>query len=213
MRLTSLSTFLSLAVAVAIVATSSSAAPAADPPPLKLTAEILTQRYCPATDKTFTAILRVKMRVLNQSNEKLIVENTLRQGGYGLAIANDAKSLSQGKFLFNPNVEWQIEHDPTEPGIEPGGDFSVLAPGKSFEVDREFWAAGVGRLHDTDEAPNSLRSGNYVLQITVSTWDYIPKPEPVQKRWKPFGHLVYDDLVVGPVPFNLPADPKIEKCH
>jgi hypothetical protein len=201
-----------LLTALAII-TPSSAAPTDDPHPLKLTAEIISQRYCRATDKTFTVIFRTKMRVLNQSNQKLIVENTLRNGAYGIAIAQDAKRLSEGKFLYNPVVEWQIQHDPPEPGYEPGGDFAILAPGKSFQDQRELWATGVGRLHDAEDAPDAIRSGNYILQISFSTWDYDAKPEATQKRWKPFGHLVFDRIVFEPLPFNLPTDPKIGKCN
>jgi hypothetical protein len=187
--------------------------PVADVPPLKLTAEIISQRYCRATDKTFTVIFRAKMSVLNQSNQQLIVEKTLATGGYGIVIARDAKSLSEGNFLYNPVLEWQIEHDPPEPGYEPGGDFAILAPGKSFQDQRELWAAGVGLIHDADDAPDAIRSGNYVMRISFSTWDYISKPEATLKRWKTFGHLVFDPVVSDPLPFNLPADPKIEKCN
>jgi hypothetical protein len=202
-----------VAAAVAVIVTPSPASRVDDPPPLKLTAEILGQKYCHATDKTFGVIFRVKMRVLNQSSQKLIVEKTLRDGGYGLAIASDAKSMSEGKFLFNPDVEWQIEHDPPEPGVEPGGDFAILAPGKSFQAERELLASTVARRHDSDEIPNTLRSGNYLLRIAFSTWDYIPDPEKVQKRWKPFGRLVFDEIFSEPLPFNLPPDPKLSKCN
>jgi hypothetical protein len=213
MRFNTPSTLLTILLILTALATTLSAGSTNDPRPLELAAEILSQRYCRDTDKTFDLIFRVKMRVLNQSNEKLIVENTLRTGGYGIAIARDTKGLSERKFLFNPDVEWQIEHDPPEPAAEPGGDFAILAPGKSFQAERELWASIVGRLHNTDETPNTLRSGNYVLQITFSTWDYVPKPEGVQKRWKPFGHLVFDDIVSGPLPFYLPPAPKLSKCN
>jgi hypothetical protein len=178
-----------------------------------MTAEILTQRYCRDSDKTFAAIFRVKIHVQNQSNQKLIVENTRRTGGYSVAIASDTEKLSKGKFLFNPDNEWQITHDPPEPGVEPDGDFAILGPGKSFQGERELWASSAGRLHDADDVPNTLRSGNYVLQVSLSTWDYLTKPQRVQKRWKPFGHLVYDDIVSGPLSFYLPPDPKLGKCN
>jgi hypothetical protein len=207
------STLLPLGLLITALATTLVAGPTTDPQPLKLTAEILSQRYCRDTDKTFTIIFRAKMRVTNQSSQKLIVENTLRQGGYGIAIALDPKNLSDGKFLYNPVVEWQIEHDPPEPGFEPSGDFAILASGKSFQAEREFWASGVGRIRDTEDVRDTtLRSGNYVLQITFSTWDYDPKPQVTQKRWKPFGHLVFDNIVSEPLPFYLPSCPKLTKC-
>ena len=150
---------------------------------------------------------------MNRSNQKLIVENTLRTGAYGIAIARDMKSLTEGKFLYDPVVEWQIQHDPPEPGVQPGGDFTTLAPGKSFQDQRELWASGVGRLYDADETEDAIPSGNYILQITFSTWDYNSKPEITQKRWKPFGHLVFDGITSDPLSFQLPSDPKLSKCN
>ena len=206
MRLIFLRSFLSLAAAVSIIVTSSPASHVDDPQPLKLTAAILSQRYCSDNNKTFDVVFRIRLRIVNQSNKKLIIEkDPLSLYFHDFAIARDARDLSARRYEYHPNVDGAIERAPEtlERFKSPGPDFVIWAPGDSFQVEKEFGAEGVGRQHESDSIPWTLPSGNHVLQISAATWDFETKPDQIRKQWESFGYLVYETITTGPVPFNL----------
>jgi hypothetical protein len=190
--------------------------PSDDPQPLKMTAEILSQRYCSDNNKTFDIVFRIRLRIVNQSNKKLIIEKEpLSLYFHDFGIARNAKDLSAGRYEYHPNVDGAIERAPetSEQFKSPGSNFAIFAPGEAFQLDKDFGAESVGRQQETDSIPWTLPPGNHVLQISAATWDFETKPEQIRKQWESFGYLVYESISTGSLPFNLPADPKIEKCR
>jgi len=184
--------------------------------PVRMTAEILSQRYCRDTAlKTFTIIFKLRMSVINQSGTNLIVEKTPGLGLYSIVVAHDAKSLSERKYEYEPYLDMKMESlgpETPERFKSPGPDFAILAPGESLHSEKEIWAPFAGRLQGLDQAAGFIPAGDHVLRVTFSTWDFQTEPKEIRKRWEPFGYLVYEDISTPPLPFTLPSDPKLENC-
>ena len=190
--------------------------------PLKMTTEILGQRYCSDPGlKEFSIIFKVRVRLISQSSKRLIVENPTSGSciSCGVVIARDAASLSTGKLEYDPYVNWSVTFNPAAPPEDfttPGKAFAILPPGESLQIEDEIHADDAGRSQNTSEKPAEVPPGNHVLQITVPTWSYARtriKPEEMRKRWEPFGYLVYESIKSEPLPFVLPPDPKIDPCR
>lgn len=188
--------------------------------PLKMTAEILGQRYCSDPGiKEFSIIFKLRVRLINQSSKRLIVEK--QPSGFSIfshvVIARDAASLSTGKLEYDPNVDTFTTFNPAAPPEDlttPGKAFAILSAGESVEIEGEIRADYAGRRQDASEKPDTVPPGNHVLRITVPTWDERRvKPEEIRKRWEPFGYLVYEYITSEPLPFVLPPDPKIDPCR
>lgn len=184
--------------------------------PLKVTAEIISQRYCPCTETTFNVIFKLRIHFVNQTDRKLIVDKNLGWGPYHVEIASDEKSYVARKLEYNPNEDWTVEHlkpETAEQFKSPLPDFAILAPGESTKYESDFWASMIGPLPGAARRPEAIPPGNHVLAVWVSAWNHDLKPEEIHKQWESFGDLIYESVRVGPLPFNLPSDPKIEKCQ
>src|ERR1700733_2382025 len=218
MRLTFLSTFLSLAVTTAALITPSSAAPTDDAQSFKVTAEIINQTYCSSdSGKAYSMKFKMHMRFVNQTNRKLILMKDPGHGMFWVQIAADAKHFAEKDFEYNPNVNWSNYFTgpdgkpPKEELDSPGSDFAILAPGQSLEDENEYWTTNLGPLRGFPIYRGALQPGSHVVGVSVNTWSYGANPEEIQKQWEPFGDLIYKNILVGPLPFTLLADPKIEK--
>jgi hypothetical protein len=187
--------------------------------PLKMTAEILGQRYCsdPGIEE-FNIIFRLRVRFVNQSSKRLIVE---KPTGIDLftrvVIARDTKSLSMGRFEYDPYVNASVTFNPAAPPEDfttPSKAFAILSTGESLQIEDEIYASSAARRQDASEKLGVVAPGNHVLQITVPTWsERKVKPEELRKRWEPFGYLVYEYIKSEPLPFILPPDPKVAPCR
>ena len=157
------------------------------------------------------------MRFTNQTDRKLIVAKEIGHGVFYVHIAADAKSFSEEKYEYNPMVDWDsffVGPETKEHLESPTPDFAILAPGESLQNESEYWTSGIGHLPGPTSILGALQPGNHVLGVWVNNdWPYHAKPEEIQKRWESFGDLVYKSVEVGPVTFNLPGAPKIDKCH
>jgi hypothetical protein len=216
MRPTFLSTFVSLAAAVIAIITPSSSAPS-DRPPLKIDAEILQQRYCPFDKNTYTIKFTVRTRFTNQSDHKIIlsrrVGGSLRDG----FVASDAKNLILGIYEYNSDFSHAdgtvvyLGVETPERFIAPDSTFAILAPGESIRNAAYYWADSAGALPGSTPNHATLQPGDHVLSVTLWPWSHKPGPTEIKKKWEPIGELIYYPFKTGPIPFHLPADPKLEK--
>jgi hypothetical protein len=219
MRLQLTSTLLGLALITTSLAARSSGGPADDAQPFKVTAELISQKYCWSdSGKAYSMIFKIHMRLVNQTDRKLIVSKDPGHGMFWVVIATDAKHFGEKDFEYDPNVDWDnffVGPDgkgPKEELDSPGSSFAILAPGKSLQDENEYWTSNLGPLPGFPKYRGALQPGSHVVGVSVSSWPYHAKPEEIHKRWEPFGDLVYKNLLVGPLQFNLSPDPKIEKC-
>jgi hypothetical protein len=186
-----------------------------DQQPLKTTAEIIDQRYCRNSERTYFAILKLRMQFFNSTDRNLILEKTLGQRISAIAVASDTKNLSENRYEHSPNGDWFVERFPPEKPEQfksPGPDFLVLPPGESIKVEREIRALPVAAGDKPEEFLDSLRPGNHVLRLSISTWDFKTNPQEIRQRWEPIGYLIYDSISTGPLPFSIPSDPRLLEC-
>jgi hypothetical protein len=216
MRSRNFSTIVGLALIVTAFVVPLLGIPADERQPFKVTAEIISQRYCSSDGKTFTVIFKLRTKFENQTGHRLIVVRDIGAFIPHLAIANDAKNLSLGRYEWYTNEDWTFEPahpEAPEPFKSPGSSFAILAPGESLQNDGEYQPGPVGSLPGIHPARGSIQPGDHVLEYLIWPWIFNAKGEEIHNRWESFGDLVYKTIKVGPLPFNLPADPKIEKCN
>ncbi len=215
MRLHLTSALLGLALIATSLAARSSGGLADDFPPLKLTMEILSQRYCRDNDKTYTTLLNLRMHFVNQSNKKLIVEKSAGLGEYTVFIARDAKNLSDKNYEYSSNALQVLESlasDKPENLDVPGDRFVVLAAGDELKTESQFWIWHAGRLIDAGKVPDTLQSGNHAMKIYVESSIYFANTAEVRKRWERFGELIFANVMSEPFTLTLPSNPKIDDC-
>jgi hypothetical protein len=181
-----------------------------EPQPLRATIiKIESQKFC--EEKTgYTLIQNLHVRVVNQSNEKLIVERT--SSGYRASVARDVEKLSKGLYEYHPISEVTVDVPvPDKPAtMAPGTNFAILGPGDSFDGFSDFWVSV--RRADLSPQGGALQPGSHVLQLEVLTWDYQDNPEQFRKSWERFGKLIYKPVKTDPTLLYLPAGPKVENC-
>ena len=169
----------------------------------------MNQKFC--EEKTgYTIIQKLRVHVVNQTKEKLIVERAA--SGYGIYVARDAEKLSKGIYEYRTSINWVVDTPiPDKPVMmSPGSNFAILAPGDSYDGFSDFWASV--RRADLPSIGGTLQPGSHVLQLEVVTWDYQNNPAEFQKSWEPFGRLVYKPVKTEPFALNLPPDPKLDSC-
>ena len=218
MRLTFLSTSLSLLAAAASFITPSPATAPSDGPPLKIDAEILQQRYCSFDKNTYTIKFTIRTRFTNESDHKIILSKYVGGGvirdGF---VASDAKNLILGIYEYNSDFSHAdgtvvyLGVETPERFIAPDSTFAILAPGESIRRAAYYWADSAGALPGSTPNHATLQPGDHVLSVTLWPWSHKPGPTEIKKKWEPIGELIYYPFKTGPIPFHLPADPKLEK--
>jgi hypothetical protein len=215
----------SMLLGLALIATSlaarSSGRPADDLQPLKIEAEIVSQKYCPSGDKTtYTIRFTVRTRFINQSDHKIILSKdvgccVMFHG----AVASDAKNLASGNYEYNSNLSISdgtvvyLHPETPEQFNSPDSSFAILAPGESIRDAGYYWAYGAGALPRSTPRRSTLQPGDHVLSVTLWPWSHKADPIEIHKNWEPLGELIYYPIKTGPIPFHLPADPKLENCN
>jgi hypothetical protein len=181
-----------------------------EPQPLKATIiQIVAQKFC--EEKTgYTIIQNLRVHVVNETKEKLIIERVT--SGYGVYVARDVEKLSKGVYEYHTSMNWVVDVPvPDKPvTMSPGANFAILAPGESYDGFADFWAPV--RRPDLPPMVGTLQPGSHVLQVQVVTWDYQSNPEEFRKSWERFGKLIYKPVKTEPFALNLPTDPKFDNC-
>lgn len=79
--------------------------------------------------------------------------------------------------------------------------FATIKPGESYSLVSHF---SLPVTDGKEDDPDSLRAGNYVLQIVVLTW-YYPQVSNVGSReqWRDEGYLWSDPVTSLPMPFTV----------
>lgn len=86
-----------------------SATPADDSQPFKVTADILSQKYCSENDgNAYSMQFKLHICLKNQTDRKLIIVKQPGHGMFWLQIAADSKRFSAEEFEYHPFVDWII---------------------------------------------------------------------------------------------------------
>jgi len=180
-----------------------------EPHPLKGTiVQIVSQKSC--EEKTgYTFIQNLRVHIVNQTQEKLIVERSTFS--YQVYVARDLDALSKRIYEYKPNIDRAIDGRPEPANSGPDTDFAILAHDDFYDGFVDFWVSV--RRADLPRQRGTLQPGSHVLQLEIATWDYQSNPEGFQKSWAPFGRLIYKPVKTEPIPLYLPSDPKLDNCR
>ena len=174
-------------------------------PPLRLTTGIVGQRYLKNDDGSLTLHLQLRLRYTNVGYQPLI----LYKGSKLIHRHTTSRSAADAEAgRFTSDYALSISSAGGAELDESSLDrlFVILQPGESYERD----ALNVVALQVTPDAPETpgaaLTPGEYVLQVTTSTW---PDSEELARelggRWQGAGLLWHDPAVSAPVPFRVEA--------
>lgn len=187
---------------------------ATDKQPLQATAERISQRFCYGDAETFVLQLKLRLRLVNRTANKLILDKEIGKAWYGVIVARNQEDLAAGKYESNPNIDWFFSDKdklPNEPSLKsPGVGFALLAPGQAFET--EINTGVVAQYDDPHEIKGAVRPGVHFFQMKLSAWNRFTGPEQFEKRWEQFGQLVTGEIKTEPLEIRIPTNPNVENC-
>jgi hypothetical protein len=130
---------------------------------------------------------------------------------YEVRVAKSLSDLASGKYEYNPNIDWFSDSPRAPDDADVHKKFSVLAPGESFENNST--VSIVVSLRLDHSVAGTVKPGEHVLQLQVSTWNYLEGPDKTRTRWERYGHLFSQAIVTEPLEFRVPANPLFNNCH
>jgi len=181
---------------------------------LKVNLKVITRKYCRGEADVGVIWLNLRLQVINRTDRKLIVQKNIGRAWHRTIVAVDEEGLAEGTYEYDPEIMFSLtESEARGPsGAVPGEDFVILEPGKSFEaesfVDVTVATGAPSRLNR-----DLIRKGNHVLQLKLSTWPYVVRPEPFRDEWKEYGRLVYESVKCEPLPLPVPQDSEFQNCR
>lgn len=180
--------------------------------PLRLTTSIVEQRYCRNDDGSLALSLRLRLRYTNVGHQPVI----LYKGSkliHRHTTSRDLKDAEAGQFTSDYSLTIY-----SGGGIEINESsldslFVTLQPEAPYE--RE--ALNVVVLPVTSgaagTAPATLRPGEYVLQVTTSTWPESEElAQELRTRWQQRGLLWTDVVTSMPMPFKVEEPGCVSGC-
>ena len=161
-----------LLIAICMLVVPAVVSPATDEQPLRATLERVSQRFCYGDAETFVLQLELRLRFVNRTENKLILDKEIGKAWYGVTVARNEEDLAAGKYEYNPSIDWFFSDKdklPKEPSRNsPGPDFAILAPGQAFET--EIDTGVVAQYDNPHEISGAIRSGVHLFQMKLSAW-------------------------------------------
>jgi hypothetical protein len=179
--------------------------------PIKVSANLEGQSYCPGDNETFAVHLKLRLHFTNYSNERLIVFKKTGDDWYDIRVAKSPSDISDKRYEYNPNTDWfsDVQHSPDDTDLKK--KFVVLAPGESFE--NKTTISVVASFNPSHPVGGTVKPGQHVLELQLSTWTYLDSPEATRARWERYGNLFSQSVTTEPVEFEFPSSRLLNNCH
>jgi hypothetical protein len=182
-------------------------------PPLRLTTTVVTQRYCRQAESDSSDNLRIKLRLryTNDGRRPLVLykhDNNV----YREMISHSLEDATAQRYVWDLSLTAVTDgRDVTIAGPIPSASFVVLQSGQCFETETE--TTIFIRRDSTGRDADGLLSGEYVLQVRVSTWpESEGLAEQLRSRWQGIGTLWFRDVTSVPMPFNIASNRRLVNC-
>lgn len=191
----------------ACLAQARAAVVAAAPPSLRLSADIVSRRYC-AGMKAGILEMRLRLRYHNAGGGRLIVYRG-KNLFYQTRIRGGREGARYEVVVLNSR------YNDAQPEVvnsrRPGPAFVTLSAGETYE---EELVVGVGVAAGAERGANSIATGEHTLQVVTSTW-YESKQlaDELRRRWEKQGHLWFDSVASAPVTFTIGRDDTAGACR
>jgi hypothetical protein len=181
--------------------------------PLRLTSNLISQRYCREPDSENSDNLRMKLqlRYVNSGPHPLILykyDNTVSR----TMVSRDPADATVERYIWDLSLTTVTGgKNVTIDSLAPSSSFCVLPSNQSFETEVET-TIFVSRADNSVES-DGLPPGEYFLQVVVSTWPHSESlAERVRDRWRAFGLLWSDDIKSEPMQFRIDSDRPTRDC-
>jgi hypothetical protein len=198
-------------LSVTLLASSLCLAESPEKQPIEVAAKLEEQTYCPGDNETFAVHLKLRLHFANRSNERLIVFKQTGDDWYDIRVAKNPSDISDKRYEYNPNTDWfsDVQHGSDDTDLKK--KFVVLAPGESFE--NKTTVSVVASFNPSHPVSGTVKPGQHVLELQLSTWTYLDSPEATRARWERYGNLFSQTVTTEPVEFEFPSTPSLNNCH
>jgi hypothetical protein len=177
-------------------------------PKLHLKAVILESVYCSSSN------LRLHLRLTFQNTGA--VPLLLRKEGFHIGeylVSRDRGGGRKGKREIEASLEvsgfWIMDNMLQDRTFNES-PFVRLAPQASHSIPTDIHLNSIDDIDD----PDSLRPGNYLLEVLVNTWfDTRSTATRLQNQYKTEGYLWTKSVMSEPIPFTIAAQKVIKGCN
>jgi hypothetical protein len=179
------------------------------------TAEITSQKYCPAGDERFKVVLTSRLKFENHTSRALILDKQVGKSPDERIIAKNKESLALRDYEDDPIFDSFGSEDP--PHFKPSihllrSNFVILEPGEAFDSGATI-ELFVWYTHEPGRK-GMIDYGSHALQMGFVGWRYSAAASKFSDAWRKFGELVTEEIYTEPIDFQIPRNPKIEvKCN
>lgn len=172
---------------------------------LQLSARIINEDYSLVSlenDYRRVLVVELELSLTNISRERQIVFRYPGEVSH-VVLASDKMRLGAKHFEYEAWTTFRrLKLDDTNvfPEAAPTESFAILDPGQSFTAPATIRII----LSSSDESTKTVRPGEYVLSLRLSTWFWgKEKAIESQSTWKQYGNLFYDDLSMDAIPIRI----------
>jgi hypothetical protein len=180
------------------------------PPPLELTAEIISQSYCAVNQDTAALELNLKLRYRNISKQKVILYK-----GHDLFYQTKIRSAAGNPA--GPYEVWVVNSRYFDEEVEPidqaspGKVFVTLSPG-STDV-REIMIGVEVVSEKVPQGDSSIRKGDHTLLLIASTWyQSRAMAQKLRLEWQKKGLLWSEPLDSRSISFRVQQPAAVAPC-
>ncbi|SRR6266496_4066917 len=175
---------------------------------LRLIISAVETRYCSPSNLEVTLRLEFK----NYGDSVLLFrKNNLVMSRYMISRTLKAASSKDYEMEVSPMVNTVLLPKLDAEAEFDNSGFEILKPGDSYATSKKFRIPFVS--HSRAGTHDSLKSGNYFLQIQIWTWYESPLLlEKLRSRWRPKGYLWSDPVISSPMPFTIARKQSVSNC-
>ena len=124
---------------------------------------------------------------------------------YRLMVSASIEDAEMRRYILDRSITTDVVGTPEiTRGSEPDKNFVILGPGATFETTASTEAVLFLKRNDEAKAADALGTGEYVLQLEVSTFPYAPSvADELRQHWKARGELWVSGIASTPMTFKI----------
>jgi hypothetical protein len=180
-------------------------------PPLQLSTTVISQDYCTGDAELDGLRMKLLLHYANSGQQPLILykgSNLVSR----LMVSHNSEDAAARRFELNASLTQFTEGgDVKVEAPTPGSLFVILAPGASYDTEESVSVFAV--RDDARRIGGAISSGEYVLQVRVSTW---PESGDLARKlhdlWQPSGRLWYEPVISAPMRFKIDRNRLVRDC-
>lgn len=174
--------------------------------PLQLTTSVIDRQFSKNVDGSLALSLKLQLRYTNVGNQPLI----LYKGSKLIHRHTTSRSVRDAeakRFLSDHSLSIYSQGGAEINELSLDRLFVILQPGDSYERDALNFVVLQVEPNATEATGAALSPGEYMLQVTTSTWPDSEKlAKELRHQWQQSGLLWYDPVVSVPMLFKVEQD-------